>query len=150
MTIILRPEQEQPLREAISSGLAHTPDKALDQALDALRCRLPKPSPENESTGAVARRLSSFGKRHGMSLGGSTMKELLHESKAVSRFVLDPSIVLTWCDERSENGYNASGVSSLHSNPRMLIYLGPLAQRLEQRTHNPLVEGSNPSGPTNS
>lgn len=26
---------------------------------------------------------------------------------------------------------------------------GPIAQRLEQRTHNPLVEGSNPSGPTN-
>ena len=25
---------------------------------------------------------------------------------------------------------------------------GPLAQRSEQRTHNPLVEGSNPSGPT--
>ncbi len=24
---------------------------------------------------------------------------------------------------------------------------GPLAQRLEQRTHNPLVGGSNPSGP---
>src|ERR1017187_6102818 len=29
-------------------------------------------------------------------------------------------------------------------------FRGPLAQRLEQRTHNPLVEGSNPSGPTNS
>src|SRR4051794_9409921 len=28
-------------------------------------------------------------------------------------------------------------------------FVGPLAQRLEQRTHNPLVEGSNPSGPTN-
>ena len=26
---------------------------------------------------------------------------------------------------------------------------GPLAQRLEQWTHNPLVGGSNPSGPTN-
>src|SRR5580658_3309138 len=26
--------------------------------------------------------------------------------------------------------------------------LGPLAQRLVQRTHNPLVDGSNPSGPT--
>ena len=25
---------------------------------------------------------------------------------------------------------------------------GPLAQRLEQRTHNPLVVGSNPTGPT--
>jgi hypothetical protein len=27
---------------------------------------------------------------------------------------------------------------------------GPVAQRLEQRTHNPLVQGSNPCGPTNS
>ncbi len=26
---------------------------------------------------------------------------------------------------------------------------GPVAQRLEQGTHNPLVLGSNPSGPTN-
>jgi hypothetical protein len=26
---------------------------------------------------------------------------------------------------------------------------GPLAQRLEQWTHNPLVPGSNPGGPTN-
>ncbi len=26
--------------------------------------------------------------------------------------------------------------------------IGPLAQRLEQRTHNPLVAGSNPAGPT--
>ena len=30
-----------------------------------------------------------------------------------------------------------------------LINEGPVAQRLEQRTHNPLVLGSNPSGPTN-
>ena len=27
-------------------------------------------------------------------------------------------------------------------------YGGPVAQRLEQRTHNPLVPGSNPGGPT--
>ena len=27
--------------------------------------------------------------------------------------------------------------------------MGPVAQRSEQRTHNPLVLGSNPSGPTN-
>src|SRR5712664_3062890 len=27
---------------------------------------------------------------------------------------------------------------------------GPVAQRLEQRTHNPLVVGSNPTGPTTS
>ena len=34
-----------------------------------------------------------------------------------------------------------SGTVSLH-------LLGPVAQRLEQRTHNPLVPGSNPGGPT--
>jgi hypothetical protein len=34
--------------------------------------------------------------------------------------------------------------------PCYSFVVGPLAQRLEQRTHNPLVEGSNPSGPTNS
>ena len=27
-------------------------------------------------------------------------------------------------------------------------HAGPIAQRLEQRTHNPLVQGSNPCGPT--
>gem|GEM_PF-2951695 len=29
-----------------------------------------------------------------------------------------------------------------------LFLSGPVAQRLEQGTHNPLVVGSNPSGPT--
>ena len=28
------------------------------------------------------------------------------------------------------------------------ILIGPVAQRLEQGTHNPLVVGSNPTGPT--
>ena len=28
------------------------------------------------------------------------------------------------------------------------IFSGPVAQRLEQGTHNPLVAGSNPAGPT--
>jgi hypothetical protein len=81
MTIFLRPEQEQLLREAIDSGLARTTDEALDQALDALRCRLPKSAPEKDSTAAVARRLATFGKRHGLSLTGSTIKDLLNESR---------------------------------------------------------------------
>ena len=29
-----------------------------------------------------------------------------------------------------------------------IILIGPVAQRLEQGTHNPLVVGSNPTGPT--
>jgi hypothetical protein len=36
-----------------------------------------------------------------------------------------------------------------HYKIRTLARVGPVAQRLEQRTHNPLVLGSNPSGPTN-
>ena len=81
MTIILRPEQEQLLREAIDSGLARTADEALEQALDGLRQRLSKTAPEMESATAIARRLATFGKRHGLSLGGSTIKNLLHESR---------------------------------------------------------------------
>ncbi len=81
MTIILKPEQEKVLIQAINSGLARTPDEALDQALDALRARLPREGPVNESVAAAARRLGTFGKRHGLSLGGLTIKELLRESR---------------------------------------------------------------------
>lgn len=81
MTIILNPEQEQLLREAINSGLAHTKEEALDQAFDMLRDRLPKRGSEAEATAAAARRLGSFGKRHGLSLAGGKIKDLLHESR---------------------------------------------------------------------
>lgn len=81
VTIVLKPEQEKVLLEAIDSGLARTADEALDRALDSLRVRLPhKPAVEAEPA-AAARRLATFGKRHGLSLAGSTIKELLHESR---------------------------------------------------------------------
>jgi hypothetical protein len=35
-----------------------------------------------------------------------------------------------------------------HYKITVFVYDGPVAQRLEQRTHNPLVPGSNPGGPT--
>lgn len=82
MTIILKPEQEQVLIEAIHSGLAHTADEALAQALDALKSRLPQRQPRaDESVADAVRRLATFGKRHGLSLGGMTIKELLRESR---------------------------------------------------------------------
>lgn len=82
MTITLRPEQERVLIEAINSGLAHTTEEALDQALEALRVRLPQPgSSAEESPAAAVRRLATFGKRHGLSLDGMTIKELLRESR---------------------------------------------------------------------
>jgi hypothetical protein len=81
MAIILKPEQEKLLIQAMNFGLARTPDEALDQALDALRSRLPREGPVDESVAAAARRLGTFGKRHDLSLGGLTIKELLRESR---------------------------------------------------------------------
>jgi hypothetical protein len=77
MTIILKPEQEKLLIQAINSGLARTPDEALDQALDGLRSRMPQEErPVDESVATAARRLGTFGKRHGLSLDGLTLREL--------------------------------------------------------------------------
>jgi hypothetical protein len=81
MTIILKPEQERVLIQAVNSGLAHTTEEALDQAFDALRARLPHERPVDESVAAAARRLGTFGKQQGLSLGGLTIKELLRESR---------------------------------------------------------------------
>jgi hypothetical protein len=81
MSIILKPEQERVLMEAINSGLARTADEALDQALDSLRLRLAIPSGSSEECATAVQRLATFGKRHGLSLGGITIKELLHESR---------------------------------------------------------------------
>jgi methylmalonyl-CoA mutase cobalamin-binding subunit len=82
MAITLKPEQEQVLMEAIHSGLAQTPEEALDQALESLKSRLPQQvSAGVESVASVAHRLATFGKRHGLSLGGMTIQELLRESR---------------------------------------------------------------------
>jgi hypothetical protein len=82
MTIVLKPEQEQLLIEAINSGLAHSTDEAVDQAFHALRERLPRQeSSVDESVAGAARRLATFGARHGLSLEDQTIKELLQESR---------------------------------------------------------------------
>jgi hypothetical protein len=40
-----------------------------------------------------------------------------------------------------------SGKNSVPLETPILLVRGPIAQRLEQGTHNPLVVGSNPTGP---
>jgi hypothetical protein len=84
MTISLTSEQERVLTDAIRHGLARNPDEALDKALDSLRDRIPALGSEgvpDQSVTAAARRLANFGKRHNLSLGGSTIKDLLNESR---------------------------------------------------------------------
>lgn len=80
MTIVLRPEQEQVLRDAIDSGLAESADEALDQALRLLRGRVVTSS-DATSVATIARRLATFGQRNGLSLSGRSVKDLLHESR---------------------------------------------------------------------
>jgi hypothetical protein len=65
MTITLRPEQERVLIAAINSGLPHTPDEALDQALDALRLLLPEQRTTTEESNAdKARAFEEWAHRH--------------------------------------------------------------------------------------
>jgi len=54
VTIILKPEQEQVIIQAVNSGLADNADDALDKAFDALRARLPHKSDLDESVQAAA------------------------------------------------------------------------------------------------
>jgi hypothetical protein len=68
------------LQKAVDSGLAHTKEEALDRALHALRCHLPRhPKPDGE-TATTVRRLATFGRRHGLSRD-TPVKELLRESR---------------------------------------------------------------------
>jgi hypothetical protein len=81
MTIeIHRPELERRVREGLQSGRFRDVDELLTKALDALYEK-EEPARRDESTAAAVRRLATFGKRHGLSLGGLTIKQLLHESR---------------------------------------------------------------------
>jgi hypothetical protein len=82
MTVHLKPEQEEVLAAAVRCGLAQTQQDALDRALEALRERVSTARSENGSTARVALRLASFGQRHGLTLGGMTVKDLLRESRS--------------------------------------------------------------------
>lgn len=65
MSIILTPEQERVLIEAINSGLAQSKEEALDQALDTLRRRMPEyRSVEAETNTSRARAFERWARNH--------------------------------------------------------------------------------------
>jgi hypothetical protein len=66
MTIILKPEQERILIDAINSGLAHTTAEALNQELEALRGRQPEPprGTEVQSNEERARAFEEWARNH--------------------------------------------------------------------------------------
>jgi hypothetical protein len=80
MTITLSPEHEQLISEAIRAGLIHTPNEAIDEALETLRQRLQARS-TRPTPAEAAERLATFGKRHQLSLGGLSIKDLINEGR---------------------------------------------------------------------
>jgi hypothetical protein len=87
MSIIInvKPEVQAELsRQAAAHGVdigAYAASLLEEAAHVATGGQIPKPAREAECTATVARRLASFGKRHGLSLGGATIKDLLRESR---------------------------------------------------------------------
>jgi Arc/MetJ-type ribon-helix-helix transcriptional regulator len=75
MTIILKPDQERAIQEAIQAGLIRSVDEFIDTAIDALPL---------SQLGAISReeavkRMREFGEEHRLSLGEPITRELLHE-----------------------------------------------------------------------
>jgi hypothetical protein len=77
--ISLRPEHEQLIAEAIQAGLIRTPEEAFEGALESLRMRLQ--ASQSRTAADAVERLASFGKRHGLTLDGLTVLDLIHEGR---------------------------------------------------------------------
>lgn len=79
MTIqITRPEIEKLIKERLQSGKFRDAEDVILQALKSLGPE--QPCAEDERREAIER-LRTFGKTHGISLGGMTIKELRDEAR---------------------------------------------------------------------
>jgi hypothetical protein len=88
MTVILRPEQEQMVGEAIRAGLIENIDAVVDIGVEAIRELLKSNGPADSSRSAgpkesqaAADRLLRFGEKYGFSLDGLTIKDLVNEGR---------------------------------------------------------------------
>ena len=79
MTIqITKPEVEALINQRLRSGGFKD---AEDVILQALKSSGPTPREIEEERAAAIERLKTFGKTHGLSLGGITIRELRHEAR---------------------------------------------------------------------
>jgi hypothetical protein len=76
MNIHPRPDQEARIQEAITSGLISSEIDIIDIGLEILFKQNQK-----ESAIEAVNRLATFGKRHNLSLGESTIKDLINEGR---------------------------------------------------------------------
>jgi len=75
MTIVLTPEQERAIQEAIHAGLVRSVDQFIEAAIDALP-HLESGPPSRED---AVRRMQEFGDLYRLNLGEPVTRKLLHE-----------------------------------------------------------------------
>ena len=79
MTIRPTPEQERKIQEARQAGLIDSPEQILDVGLEHLAHSVGPSS--SDSVADAVDRVANFGKRHGLSLGGLKIKELINQGR---------------------------------------------------------------------
>ena len=75
MKIILKPEQERAIQEAINSGLIRSVDEFIETAIKSL----PHAAGTSASRADAVRRMQEFGEKYRLSLGEPITRTLLHE-----------------------------------------------------------------------
>jgi len=75
MTIVLKPDQEKAIQEAIDAGLIRSVHELIDSAIEAL----PRNGGRTPSRADAIRRMREFGETHKLNLGERISRKLLHE-----------------------------------------------------------------------
>jgi Arc/MetJ-type ribon-helix-helix transcriptional regulator len=75
MTIVLNPDQEKAIQEAIDAGLIRSVNELIEAAIEAL----PRDAGGAASRTDAIRRMKEFGEMHKLKLGEPISRKLLHE-----------------------------------------------------------------------
>ena len=75
VTIILKPDQEKAIQQAIDAGLIGSVDEFIDMAIETL----PHAGPGSASRRDAVRRMQQFGEKYHLDLGEPITRKLLHE-----------------------------------------------------------------------
>lgn len=81
MTIDLPPQVERVIQDAVHSGQYHSAVDVLTEAVALWQTRKADAASADEQRREAIDRLRTFGKRHGLSLGGTTIRELRDEAR---------------------------------------------------------------------
>jgi hypothetical protein len=80
MTISPTPEQERKIQEALRAGLIDSPEQLLDLGLEQVAENQALQTSKQSAAEAIDR-AANFGERHGLSLAGLKMKDLINEGR---------------------------------------------------------------------